>query len=444
MSRLFAALDPWRACASVVDTVPFSSLSVSRPLARYLAFMVLWVVGSVSPSRATDLPPLRADQSPLFTADVAVSLDPTGSTNLSVTITLANDELQWLKLGSGYGAAAEFTVVIGPKKSGASLGDSWERRLTVGSFESTNSAVASMVERRTFHVAPGRYKERVRARDVNGERSSSASEDVDVPDYSRVDVGFADLEVGVWEADSGFAPVSTRRFGHNIEQLAARATLFDRRHGTWPRSYVFRYRVLDEAGQELITGRKPVTLPESATPVVVRPDSSSLFIGGYVFEVDLEEGKSKVKVERSFEVEESGPPRGREFQRMLEPLSYVASSEEIDRLKSAPVDQQPRAWEEFWRRRDPTPDTPRNEALIEFLRRVRYAEQHFEHFGPGWRSDMGRIYIKYGAPDQTESRQASAQSPQLEIWYYNRPYRRFVFADREGFGRFVLVSPTPE
>jgi hypothetical protein len=34
--------------------------------------------------------------------------------------------------------------------------------------------------------------------------------------------------------------------------------------------------------------------------------------------------------------------------------------------------------------------------------------------------------------------------PQLEIWYYNQPYRRFVFSDREGFGRYILVSPGGE
>jgi hypothetical protein len=57
---------------------------------------------------------------------------------------------------------------------------------------------------------------------------------------------------------------------------------------------------------------------------------------------------------------------------------------------------------------------------------------------------MGRIYIKFGPPDQIETRPATLQSPQVEVWYYNRPYRQFVFADREGFGRFVLVGPGGE
>ena len=92
----------------------------------------------------------------------------------------------------------------------------------------------------------------------------------------------------------------------------------------------------------------------------------------------------------------------------------------------------------------PTPETARNEYQLEFFRRLRYADQHFQGFGPGWRSDMGRIYIHYGPPDQIEQRAATAASPQYELWYYNQPYRRFVFADREGFGRFSLISPSIE
>ena len=57
---------------------------------------------------------------------------------------------------------------------------------------------------------------------------------------------------------------------------------------------------------------------------------------------------------------------------------------------------------------------------------------------------MGRIYIRYGPPDQVEQRQPSATTPGLEIWYYNQPYRRLVFMDREGFGRFTLTNPPAE
>src|SRR6185295_6944242 len=187
-----------------------------------------------------------------------------------------------------------------------------------------------------------------------------------------------------------------------------------------------------------------LTLRRSADPVIIRPSSTDLFVGHYALEVELVDGRSRWRVDRSFDVEESGPPRGAEFDRLLEPLTYIARSEEIERLRNLPAGDQAAGWEEFWRRRDPTPDTARNEALIEFIRRVRYAERHFQGYGPGWRSDMGRIYIRYGPPDQIETRAASTENPQVEIWYYHSPFRTFVFGDREGFGRYTLISPLGE
>jgi GWxTD domain-containing protein len=202
--------------------------------------------------------------------------------------------------------------------------------------------------------------------------------------------------------------------------------------------------VLDEAGQASIEKTAAVTMIRSADPVIVGPIGTDLFVGSYTLEVGLSEGKNRWRVERAFEVEESGPPRGQEFQRILEPLAYVASSEEIEYLKKLPPDRQQAGWDEFWKRRDPTPDTPRNEALVEFIRRLHYAEHHFQGYGPGWRSDMGRIYIRHGTPDQIENHAATTEMPQLEIWFYNNPYRRYVFGDREGFGRYALLSPVNE
>jgi GWxTD domain-containing protein len=238
--------------------------------------------------------------------------------------------------------------------------------------------------------------------------------------------------------------VPTRRFGIEVGTIGARASLFDRREGAWPRRYTLQFRIRGEDGEVVVSGSQEITLAASGEPVVIRPSAPELFLGSYVFEVELVEGRSRWRVERAFEVDESGPPRGREFTRMLEPLAYIASPEEMDWLRALPPERQAQGWEELWRRRDPTPDTPRNEMQLEFFRRVRYAERHFQGFGPGWRSDMGRIYIKFGPPDQIENRPSSLTAPQIEIWYYNQPYRRLVFGDREGFGRYALLNPGAE
>ncbi len=413
----------------------------ARRLASVLLAALIGTCGAARAALAEDLAPLRATRQPEFTADVAISVDAAGQPAAGVTITVPHTELQWLKVPAGYAAGAEFTVALRPSGKGRLFGDVWSRRIVVGGFAVTREPGATLAERRTLAVPPGRYRVDVSVRDLNSKELSTVSSALDLPDYAKMPLGFSDIELGVADSAGGFRPAAGRRFGLEVTQLGARVSLFDRRPGAWPRTYPLHYRILDDRADEMVAGTETVTLAHSADSLVLRPSRSDLFLGSYVFQVELVEGRSRWRAERSFEVEESGPPRGKEFLRLLEPLSYLAEPGEIERLKALAPEDQARGWEEFWKRRDPSPDTPRNEALLEFFRRLRYAEQHFQGFGPGWRSDMGRIYITYGPADQVESRPASPVSGQIEIWYYNQPSRRFVFVDREGFGRFTLVGP---
>ena len=60
---------------------------------------------------------------------------------------------------------------------------------------------------------------------------------------------------------------------------------------------------------------------------------------------------------------------------------------------------------------------------------------------PGWRSDRGRIYIKYGQPEQVESRPSRVDGLAVEVWTYIDLGLRFVFVDYDGFGRYELYQP---
>ncbi|MBI1799562.1 MAG: GWxTD domain-containing protein [Candidatus Eisenbacteria bacterium] len=423
----------------------FRSVRAGNPRILLIAALVLG--GQLLPHAAapSDLAPLRSGSPPFFTCDIAISIDSEARPALSASISLPYPNLEWIRVPNGYAAGVAISVAFEPRHKGRIYGDAWQRRLSVADFATTTTHTAALVERRTINVPPGSYRVRVSVRDLNGELESQAFDDIEVPDYSRIPVGFADLELGLADSTTGsFTPIPTRLFGLNTSLLAARVTLFDRRPGAWPRSFSFHYRIVDDLGEQISVGTQPFTLDHSAQPVVLRPSSAGLFLGSYVFEIQLVEGKSRWRAERSFMVEQSGPPRGKDFERMLEPLSYIGTQQEIAHLRSLPAEKQAEGWDEFWSRRDPSPDSPPNEAQIEFFRRVRYAEQHFQGFGPGWRSDMGRIYIKFGAPSQIEMRPPTSRTGQLEIWHYNQPARQFVFEDREGFGRFVLQTPGGE
>ncbi len=409
-----------------------------------LGALVPWgpAAGSVASS---DRPGLRSLQPPLFNADLAVAVDSTSRATIRVVLSLPYPELNWQRAGEGYSAGAAFVVELTPERGQRRLyGDAWEQRLLVIDYSATVSHRNQLVVTREFAVPPGRYGVRISTRDVRSLMPSEVRDRIEVRDLTRVPVGFADLELGLRDTLERFVPFPSRQFGFNSGEIAVRAVLVDRRPGPWPRNYHYHWRVLDEAGASAAQGDTTVEVAHSAAPVVLRPPHGELFIGGYRFELEMQEGKTAWRTAREFEVEESGPPRGREFEQILEALAYVAEGSEVDGMRNRTADEQAAAWETFWRRRDPTPETLRNEYQIEFFRRLRYADQHFLGFGPGWRSDMGRAYIRFGPPDQIEQRQATAAQPGLEIWYYNQPYRRLVFSDREGFGRYTLLNPTLE
>ncbi len=83
---------------------------------------------------------------------------------------------------------------------------------------------------------------------------------------------------------------------------------------------------------------------------------------------------------------------------------YIITPEEKAAFKQLSNDEERDQFiEQFWLRRDPTPDTPENEFKEEHYRRIAYANEHFAAGIPGWKTDRGRIYIIWGPADQIES-----------------------------------------
>ncbi|RMD98504.1 MAG: GWxTD domain-containing protein [Calditrichaeota bacterium] len=102
----------------------------------------------------------------------------------------------------------------------------------------------------------------------------------------------------------------------------------------------------------------------------------------------------------------------------------------------------------FWRARDPDPKTPINEMRVEYLKRVKEANQKFRSYSrEGWRTDRGRVYILYGPPDYVDRFHSTEDTKPYEIWNYNyipgQGKGEFIFADMEGLREFQLIHATP-
>jgi GWxTD domain-containing protein len=110
--------------------------------------------------------------------------------------------------------------------------------------------------------------------------------------------------------------------------------------------------------------------------------------------------KELAKKQKALEKELAGPWK----KWMNEDVVYIITDEEKQAFKRFKTDEERQQFvEQFWLRRDPTPDTEENEYKEEHYRRIAYANDHYASGIPGWKTDRGMIYIKYGPPDEIDS-----------------------------------------
>ncbi len=128
-----------------------------------------------------------------------------------------------------------------------------------------------------------------------------------------------------------------------------------------------------------------------------------------------------------------------------EDVIYIISDEEKKAFHQLNTDEEREQFvEQFWLRRDPTPDTEENEFKEEHYRRIAYANEHYASGIPGWRTDRGRIYIQYGPPDEIESHSSggSYQRPMSEGGGETEtfPFEQWRYRYIDGVGQNIILE----
>ncbi len=125
----------------------------------------------------------------------------------------------------------------------------------------------------------------------------------------------------------------------------------------------------------------------------------------------------------------------------LDQMRYIVTDEEYKLVKKAKRKEREKLFYQFWDDRDPTPGTISNELMDQYYYRVKYSNEKFASFQPGWKTDMGMIYILFGPPDDTQRTFGQNTRNTYETWYYYSINRNFSFYDENGFGDFKLTTP---
>jgi GWxTD domain-containing protein len=143
------------------------------------------------------------------------------------------------------------------------------------------------------------------------------------------------------------------------------------------------------------------------------------------------------------------PPQHRIW--LTEEVVYIITPSEKDVFLQLESDRERDTFiSAFWKQRNPNPNLPENEFKKEHYRRIAYANNWFgkDSPAPGWRTDMGRIYITLGEPKSIERFENVTELYPVIIWFYQGMAElglpesfSVVFFKQEGFGEYELYSP---
>ncbi len=139
-----------------------------------------------------------------------------------------------------------------------------------------------------------------------------------------------------------------------------------------------------------------------------------------------------------YRLERKLDPPNAEF---LSRVSLIITRHERKVFLELPDAEKPAFIEEFWRRRNPDPDSMENEFKEQYEKRVEEAAHLFRNESkPGWLTDRGRILVLFGPPDDRLTRPAGSGSGTAcyEEWLYGQ--FPVIFIDRHCNGDYRLET----
>lgn len=151
--------------------------------------------------------------------------------------------------------------------------------------------------------------------------------------------------------------------------------------------------------------------------------------------------KERKRKEKALEKELMGPWR----KWLNEDVTYIITDEEKTAFKRMSNDEEREQFvEQFWLRRDPTPDSQENEYKEEHYRRIAYTNERYASGIPGWKTDRGRIYITFGPPDELEDHPSGGtyERPIEEGGGTTStfPFQKWRYRWIEGIGQDIMIE----
>src|SRR3989440_12317989 len=340
-------------------------------------------------------------------------------------------------------AAYRVTISVRDSANLELVNQSWTRTVPARVL---SMARGSALEHFTFAAKPGTYAVELTVRDSASERVArqrlSLTTYAATPPVSDLLLATGMRASGAG-ADTALSSSELRKGGVIIEAA-------DRPLLTPQRAQLGYY--LERYSQTPETAAVSVRIVRGDTATVVKPppqlvpfgvgggitrgmvDLAGLPPGDYGFEVDVKGHDTTVTRRAPFRmggmetVAITAPEAPPDFFAQLSepqldtlygPLVYLITSDEMGIYSTLTIQGKRDFLRRFWAKRDPTPGTAVNERQVDFYSRIKEANRRYREGGaaeiPGWRTDRGRIFIKYWPPDEVLQRPQACNTLPHEV-----------------------------
>jgi GWxTD domain-containing protein len=341
----------------------------------------------------------------------------------------------------------DFTLNIRDKYNNSVFDKVYKEEITTPKTDIEYLASNSQIIIKNFFLEPGEYRVKVSVYELSTKRQAEKEVNATVKDFLKDPLSISDIMIVSKLNEVNGRKYITPSASRNVTDLDTFYLFFFVYKNSEQPSVDVNCKISDLKGEQLFSRNESIDITSGIdieNRLFVAVPTAKFSFGKY--KIDVTASTTQYTAEQKADLDNENlefPVDLTNIDDAISQLQYIAKDDELDHIKDGKTDVEKRKrFIEFWDSKDPSPSTRRNEVMIEYYKRIKYADKHFSTaYTEGWRTDMGMVYIIFGMPNNIERHPYEMGTKPYEIWEYYELNRQFVFVDDTGFGDYRLITP---
>jgi len=366
-----------------------------------------------------------------------------GRLDLYVEIPLENLSFKQLNNGENYEASIALSVQIKNSLNELIITQTYDDKITNTKSEQKKMSDKSVSSMKSYFLKPDFYKLIfiIKDKSTSNEFTKEVSFTVKDPLIERL-ISSSIMLLSNYEQDSKgekeITPIINSNVG-TIETFYVFTEFWNRGESDISNKMI-NIKISDEKNKNIFDTLVSINLKIGMNSIIQKLYTEKYTIGD--LKMEIFDGDIKV-TERSFTNKWADVPVSiKDLDNAINQLLYIATSDELDHIKDAKTNEDKlKRFMKFWKSKDPSPRTAKNELMIEYYNRIKIANERYSHYVEGWKTDMGMVFIIYGNPSVIDRHPFDSDSRPYEVWTYYEINRQYIFVDYTGFGDYRLTTP---